>query len=265
MEAVVRFTRRYPRASGWIRARFGVGQPRGLALTVLVVVAVTSAWLTVGLAEDVLGRDGIAAFDPRAHSWIVGHRIGRLTAVLRIATYLGSNWVLLPVLAVSCVVFGWRRRSWRPALDITVVYLPAMILYSVIKDALRRPRPAASQWLTPASGWSFPSGHATQAAAAWGILAVLAATRRSARTKIAIGTGAAAIVLLVAFCRWYLGVHWLTDVLAGMALGIAVLSFWGVIRTVIMNRPDAFDRPPAGITRPVDQSPGSPPRPDGTT
>lgn len=263
MDAFVRLTERYPRARRWILARFDARRTQGLALTVLVAMAVGSVWLMVGLTRDVLDHDGIVASDPRAGSWIVGHRVGGFTEVLRVATFLGSNWVLLPVLAGCCVIFWWRRRSWRPAMDITVVHLSAMILYSMIKNALHRPRPVAAQWLTAAGGWSFPSGHATQATAAWGILAVLAWSHRPLRTKIAIGAGSAAIILLVAFSRWYLGVHWLTDVLAGMTLGIAVLSLWGVVRTVmITTRGRAADTPPDRPGRSVDQDPG-PPRTDG--
>lgn len=265
MDGFVRYTKRCPRARQWILARFDARRTEGLALTVLVAMAVGSVWLMVGLTCDVLDHGGIVASDPRAGSWIVGHRVSGVTEVLRVATFLGSNWVLLPVLAVSCVIFRWRRRSWWPAADITVVHLSATISYSMIKNALHRPRPAVAHWLTAAGGWSFPSGHATQAAAAWGILTVLAWSHRPVRTKIAIGAGSAAIILVVAFSRWYLGVHWLTDVLAGMTLGIAILSLWGVVRTIMITRVGkTVDTPPDRLGRSVDQDP-RPPGADGVT
>lgn len=262
MDPVPRFRRRHLRSSAWIRARFEVRHPQGLPLTVLVAVAVGSLWLLAGLTRAVLGHDGIAAFDPRASSWIIGHRVGGLSAILRGATFLGSNWVLFWVLGAGCVIFGLRRRSWWPVIDIVIVHGSAMILYSMIKHAVHRTRPAAAHWLSPAGGWSFPSGHATQAAAAWGILAVLAWVGRPVRTKIAIGAGAAVIILLVAFSRYYLGVHWLSDVLAGMTLGIAVLSLWGVARTTVVGTRRTGVVPPDRMSRSVDQDP-SPPRTDG--
>jgi undecaprenyl-diphosphatase len=240
--------------AAWLALRFDARRPNGLPLTLLVAVAVSSTWVTLGLTQDVLAHEGIAVFDLHAHSWVLQHRIGWLTAVLRVLTWLGSNAVILPVLAVSCVLLSRLRHSWRPALDIAVVYVWTVILYSVIKDALQRPRPPVADWLTGAGGWSFPSGHSAQATAAWGILCVLACVGRTARQKARLVAGAAAIIVLVAASRWYLGVHWLTDVLAGMTLGVAVLSLWGVARTTIItaepdSRPNSSDTGDTGEHR----------------
>ncbi len=244
---IVWVARRYPRTTAWVVGRFDTGRAGGLALTVLVALAVASTWTTVGLTQDVQAHEPLTVFDVQATAWISHHRVGWLTAVLRVVTWLGSGVVLVPVLVVACVLFRRLWRSWRPAVDIVVVYGWAVLLYSVMKDALQRPRPPVAGRLTAADGWSFPSGHSTQAATAWGILAVLAWIDRPVRRQVAIGIAAAAVILLVAASRWYLGVHWLSDVLAGMTLGIAVLSLWGVARTSIitLDRDDGRDGEPA--------------------
>jgi undecaprenyl-diphosphatase len=117
--------------------------------------------------------------------------------------------------------------------DIAVVYGWALVLYAVTKDLVHRHRPPPSGWLAPASGWAFPSGHTAQATVAWGLLCVLACVGRSPRTRTALISAATLIVLLVAASRFYLGVHWLTDVLAGMSLGVAILSVWGITRLTV--------------------------------
>ena len=89
--------------------------------------------------------------------------------------------------------------------------------------------------VTTASGFAFPSGHATQAAAVYGGFAWLAAGWVTAwARKVAVWTGAVLAVLVVGVSRVYLGVHWPTDVLGGWALGGLWLA--GVLVTVSTGR-----------------------------
>ncbi|MDQ6712016.1 MAG: phosphatase PAP2 family protein, partial [Candidatus Dormibacteraeota bacterium] len=76
----------------------------------------------------------------------------------------------------------------------------------------------------PDDGWAFPSGHATQSIAFYGMLAIVLITWYAPNRRLALGIGAALITLVVGASRLYLGVHWLTDVLGGYALGLAWLS-----------------------------------------
>lgn len=248
---VVRAEERFPVQTAWVGRRLDPNASTGLRLTVLLMLAVAAVWTILGLTQDVLAREEMAVFDHRAHDWVVGHRNAWLTSVMQAGTWLGANAVLVPVLVIAALV-SWRvRHSWRPVLDIAVVYAWALILYSVMKQWVHRDRPPAADWLAHASGWAFPSGHTTQATAAWGILCVLACAGRSKRTKVALSSVSAAIVLLVAGSRVYLGVHWLTDVLAGISLGVALLCLWGIARLTVFG-PTTPDEPGAverGVAR----------------
>lgn len=244
--AIVSFRTRYPRTTSWLISRFDARLPNGLPLTFMVAIAVSSIWITLGLGQDVYAHEEFALFDVVAQHWIVGHRIALLTPVLQVLTWSGSNAVLGPALIIGGLLLARFRHSWWPAVDILVVYLWTMLMYAVIRVGLQRVRPPQAEWLTQAAGWlthdagfSFPSGHAAQATAGWGILCILAWKGRSARTKTIMGVVAAAIILIVAFSRWYLGVDWLADVLAGMTLGLAVLSIWGILRATIPAPADA--------------------------
>jgi undecaprenyl-diphosphatase len=149
---------------------------------------------------------------------------------MRTVTLLGSKAVVLPVLVVAGVLVCRARRSWRPAIAIVVVFGAAEVARAVVAELVHRPRPPAADFLTGAGGWSYPSGHTIQGTVACGILLVLLAPGRARRTQVLLAAGSVLVVLGVAVSRVYLGVHWLTDVLGSMTLGIAVLALWGVAR-----------------------------------
>jgi hypothetical protein len=94
------------------------------------------------------------------------------------------------------------------------------VLNNVLKQLFDRPRPQIFSWGTHALTTSFPSGHAMSAAAVYGTVALLAA-RLTPRRRVRVAVVAAAVVvaLLVAFSRLYLGVHYPTDVIAGLVVG----------------------------------------------
>ena len=93
-------------------------------------------------------------------------------------------------------------------------------IQNILKFVVDRPRPDIHR-LTGFSGSSFPSGHATAAAATFAVVALLLGRRRSRSVRNTLAGLAVGVSVLVAGTRVLLGVHWFTDVLAGMALGWA--------------------------------------------
>jgi undecaprenyl-diphosphatase len=94
------------------------------------------------------------------------------------------------------------------------------LISNLVKVIVDRSRPDIRQ-LTGFSGSSFPSGHATTAAATFAAIALLWGIGKPRRAKVALAAGAAGIAAAVATSRVLLGVHWLTDVIAGLAMGWA--------------------------------------------
>jgi hypothetical protein len=82
--------------------------------------------------------------------------------------------------------------------------------------------------LAPSSGFSFPSGHTAAAAATWAAVALVLGRGRPLRVKAWLAAGAALVTVAVAASRVLLGVHWLTDVIGGAALGFG----WFVVCSV---------------------------------
>jgi undecaprenyl-diphosphatase len=229
--------RRFPRQLGWLAARFRRGDPRGFALTIAVLTFGACAWSFGTLTYSVLNHIHSARLDPHVLTFFVSHRTAWLTTVPRVVTWLGSGFVLWPVVICSGLALWRWRREWLPAV------LPALSLAGdwgwsmVTKTLVARPRPPAADWLGTFHGWSYPSQHAAQALGAWGMLGLMVMAGRSFRARTLLMTGAFLIALVVGLSRLYLAAHWMTDVLAGWALAGAWGGLLVIFYLVTQRRP----------------------------
>jgi undecaprenyl-diphosphatase len=228
--------RRFPRQVAWMRARVDPTNPRGFALSFAVAVGATAAWIFGGVTQDILYHDDTALLDPRVLNWILAHRTDWATNVMRSVTWLGSAVLIVPVLLVVGGVYLLRRGDWRPLGLLMAAIAGAVVLYNLVRIFVHRARPPSAAWIGHYSGYSFPSGHATQTVAAYGMLALILGSGRSGRTKVLLWSAVGLVSLLVAASRIYLGAHWLTDVLGGYALGAAWLSVLTAL-ALLVGRP----------------------------
>jgi len=203
---------------------------RGFWLTLTVSVGVLAAWAFGGLTQYVVSHKHSAQLDTHVTAWVVAHRAGWLTGIMRVVTWVGSTAVIIPL---GLIVGGWfvrRRHEWRPLILLTAAVAGAVALYDIIKHLVGRPRPPQAIWIGHFPAAAFPSGHATQTVAFYSVLALILGTGRSPRVKLALWSAAVLVALVVGFSRIYLGAHWLTDVLGGYALG----TFWAAVVVIVM-------------------------------
>jgi undecaprenyl-diphosphatase len=147
------------------------------------------------------------------------------TTAFAAVTTLGSTLVLALVAGVAAAYLVWRGRG-RDAALVAVAFGGAQLLTWILKAAFERPRPSFADPVATAGWFSFPSGHALSSIALYGALAyLLAGAFRSQRARAAGLAGVALLVAAIGFSRLYLGVHYLTDVLAGYSAGVAWLLF----------------------------------------
>jgi membrane-associated phospholipid phosphatase len=133
-------------------------------------------------------------------------------------TDLGGTWFVIALAVVVCVVEYVRvPNRWIPVFLLTVL-LGEVVLVNAIKDLLHRVRPTFNP-IAETLGPSFPSGHSATAAAFYAAVALILARRRSPRTRSLLAGAAVAVAVGVAASRVLLGVHWLSDVVAGLAFG----------------------------------------------
>jgi len=215
---------------------------RAFWLTFTIAAGVLAALAAGVLTADVLGHYGLARADPHVTAWVVAHRAGWLTDILRVVTWLGSLAVVIPVAVLAGIFFVVRGHRWWPVALLAVTIAGAVGLYHLVKYLVGRPRPPPAIWIGHFSGASFPSGHAVQSVACYATLALIVAAGRPPRVKIAVGSVAALVVLVVGFSRIYLAAHWLTDVLGGYALGVAWLAIVIIVMPLVAASRDTTRR-----------------------
>ena len=179
----------------------------------VVFLLLGAATVLVGLAV----RVWVPAFDLQAMHAVAAQRTAGLTRLTLILTALGSLVIVSPLAALAVVVL-WRRDRRRDALVLVTVAAGSALLPAVTKLSVGRPRPPVEH-LTQASSYSFPSQHSVQAAAIYLAVALLLGRTLPAVWRRVLVATALALALLVAGSRVYLGVHYPTDVAAGLIVG----------------------------------------------
>jgi len=196
-------------------------------------VFVVGALVTFGLLRLAIERDGVVVqTDHRVLRWAVEHRSAWMTSIMRTVTVLGDVRVVVLVGAVAVVLLvAAHRRALAVALVVSSA--GASLLVNTTKRLVERPRPPEVFRLVYARGWSFPSGHAGQAAAMYLAIAVIAwIVLRETRIRWVVAVTFGILAALIGLSRVYLAVHWLSDVVAGWSLGLAwFLIALGVARS----------------------------------
>jgi membrane-associated phospholipid phosphatase len=152
------------------------------------------------------------------YQWALHHAVVRGVAL--VVTDLGSPLAVdvVAVLAAGGLLLLRRRRL---ATVVAVARLGELVCESVAKVLVARARPDLVHPLTTATGASYPSGHAAGSVATYGAVALVAATVLARPTARWVLGAVAVFVVAVGVSRVVLGVHFPTDVLGGMALGVA--------------------------------------------
>jgi undecaprenyl-diphosphatase len=212
--------RRHPRLAAVADSRLDPTVTTGLALTAASVIVVAGVVGFALLLLMVRIHAGFAHFDQGAAQFAGRHASAVSTSILRDFTQLGGAVVLVPITVVVAIVAVWRYRSAAVVAFLLFVVGGQFAVADLIKWIVDRTRPNIDR-LTGFSGPSFPSGHAVAAAATFAAFALLAGMSRSSRVKATLAAVAVALAVGIASTRVFLGVHWLTDVLAGLLLGWA--------------------------------------------
>lgn len=217
----------------------------GGALALLV-----AAWVFGMIAHDVVSGAPLTVLDAELARWLHRQATPPLTAAMLAITNLHST------VAVSCYAMGaalylFSKRRWRALVTVFVCVAGGLTLNVLMKLAFQRARPTFEHPLLTLNTYSFPSGHMAGSTILYGLcIAWVCALTQRWRWRLLAVLAAAVALAGVGLSRMYLGVHYLSDVAAAFAEGVAWLAlcltalraFW---------RDSAPDASPPVVARPL--------------
>jgi membrane-associated phospholipid phosphatase len=205
--------------SRWAR-RLDPQAATGLALTLAFAVIVLGGLILAGLSYLVRGNTEVTLIDSGIAEWGARNASGFATGALTAISHVGEPKVVVALAALVAIAETIRMRSRWVILFMALVVAGNGLITTTVKELADRARPTLNP-IAHTLGPSFPSGHSSWSAAFFAATALLATRGRGRRARtLIVGMGAAAAVSIAA-TRVLLGVHWLSDVIAGLALGSA--------------------------------------------
>jgi undecaprenyl-diphosphatase len=215
----------------------------GLALTAALLVFVLAGAIVSVLALLVRSNEALSDLDAAAARWAHDHTSPLGHDILSGISLLASTEGVIVIGVVAGIIEMIRVPTrWLP-LFLVVVPVGDSLITNMVKGIVDRTRPAFDP-AAAALGPSFPSGHSSTAAAFYAALALLAWRRRPARVRNILAGAAVGIAVAVACSRVLLDLHWLSDVVGGLALG------WGWFAVCAI----AFGGPMLHFGAPVEQA-----------
>jgi undecaprenyl-diphosphatase len=209
-----------PRFRRFMLGRVDPGAATGLLLSIAVLIVIVGA-VAVGILFWMMRENtGIARADLRLARWGASSATELSTDILKLVTDAGSTVVVIVVTAIVAAV-EYRRLPTHALVPFLVLVVAGQnVITNLVKLVVERARPDIDP-LAAFAGSSFPSGHSASAAATYAACALVVGRARGSSVQAYLAGLAAAIAVAVATSRVLLGVHWFTDVLAGLALGYA--------------------------------------------
>lgn len=218
------------RAARWTASfRYGDYLPVAVALAAGLALTAMAADGFLDLAELLQEKNPkLEQVDSTMHREASTLRTPGATLFFTVVTQIGSPVGLACIVLAVSIVLVIRKR-WRWLAYLLVTSIVGSLLNLALKLYYARARPDLSEAVRQASGYSFPSGHSMGAAIVFGAICYLATRAvRHPRAKAAVLALATTMILAVAASRVYFGVHWISDVAAGIGAGL----LWVTMTTV---------------------------------
>ncbi|MEE4378991.1 MAG: bifunctional DedA family/phosphatase PAP2 family protein [Candidatus Competibacteraceae bacterium] len=207
------------------------GELRSLALLAALLLGCATLF---SLLLAAAGQDLPTALDRNLYHFLHDLRTPWADDWMVYVTELGDYPVQL-ALAAAVLLWLYRNRAYSAAWHWLAALGFGLATNTLFKVLFRVERPV--DIYHGIASYSFPSNHATSATLLFGFLAVLLARETTPERRWIPYLGAALLVILIAFSRLYLGVHWLTDTLAGVSLGLVWVSLLGLVHNRRPRRP----------------------------
>lgn len=208
----------------FLAARLSPEGQFGLHLTIGLVLILLAGIAFGEIAEDVVEGDTITVIDVQLAHWFRERATDGFTRAMLFITHWNGITGTSVMAALLALWFAYRKAHYW--LIVLIAAVPGgMLLNVVLKHIFRRQRPSLDDPLLTLATYSFPSGHTVAATLFYGVLACYLVRRIHDWPRRALVIGAACLmVMLVALSRMYLGVHYLSDVMAASCEGAVWLA-----------------------------------------
>lgn len=185
----------------------------------VIIIILVTGMVFASLAEDIVDREILSKIDPLFGSWLVARTTLPGDHIFATITFLGNAMVI----STGTALIGFwlvKKRYWKKVILLFSSVAGGALLNLMLKNVFQRARPAIPGAYMVDNGFSFPSGHSMISLVFYGMVAYLAMGYvKNNNWKGLLIVGICVICALIGFSRLYLGVHYLTDVLAGWAAG----------------------------------------------
>jgi Membrane-associated phospholipid phosphatase len=196
----------------------------GIFLLSGTAMAIVFTWAFSEFAGKVR-KGSTQPFDDAIMHWIGAHQDPHIQRFMLEVTSLGTGMVVGMIVLVSGM-FLWLNHHRHSSILLIAATLGGLVLDNLLKIGFNRPRPQIFEWGTYAASSSFPSGHAMSSVVVYGTVTYLAARlQKRPASRLLTFACAAVVIALISISRVYLGVHYPSDILAGLLIGLAWAGF----------------------------------------
>ncbi len=202
------------------------------------IVLFLSIFIVIHLTSIVL-RGEIIRIDTFFHAMLVKNlRSDFLTPIMKFFTFLGSSYMIITVTILTIFLFKNKRKGIFVSINLILVVL----INQLLKFAIQRDRPFGVAIMIE-KGFSFPSGHSMVSTAFYGFLIYLVYRYcQNNKLKYSFIFGLSCLIFLIGISRVYLGVHYMSDVVAGFFLSIAYLILYIRIVNRYIEEGDRYEK-----------------------
>jgi undecaprenyl-diphosphatase len=170
-----------------------------------------------GYIATSIGNESIGRFDTSIIGFVQGMEMPWLTAIMKVFTWIGSTYIVVPVTLIAFCLLFFKFHYRQQAFLLVLVIAGTILLNHLLKIYFKRERPEIHR-IMDANGFSFPSGHTMMAFSLYVIIAYIA--WRNAKTvfgRVLLIVFASFMIFIIGTSRIYLGVHYPSDIVGGMA------------------------------------------------
>ena len=211
-------------ARPWWRTTWPLHRHQWLTLAI-ALVAVIGIGAVVGLMlTDWFAPNAITRFDLDVARRLARSRTATGNDLARWGATLAETPVKIGVTIVVGLIMLRRWRRWYEPLFVALPLVFEASAFMAMTLIVRRPRPAVHRLLSSPVASSFPSGHVAAATVYLALAIVVFRHARSVMVRVAVVVAAVAVPIVVGWARMYQGMHNLSDVVAGVVLGLVSIA-----------------------------------------